>query len=111
MTKHKKNEQPKQLEEAAKSIKSKLSFDDYSPSLPNDSVKLEHQNVKTEEHSDIKKSKKVKRTFYLDEKIVEQLDEFYVKKLSEKKQVDKSDIVAQALKNLLEDKDAEVGSY
>lgn len=119
MTKHKKNDQPKQLEETAKSIKSKLSFDDYSPSLPNevstsenkDIIKLEHQNVKTEEHSDIKKPKKVKRTFYLDEKIVEQLDEFYVKKLSEKKQVDKSDIVAQALKNLLEDKDAEVGSF
>ncbi len=54
---------------------------------------------------------KVKRTFYLLESIAEELDALYVKKLSEKKKVDKSDIVTQGLKKLFEDPECEIKSF
>lgn len=100
----------KKIKEVTESIKTKLSFDDYTPSTHNDIYKSENKEVKTEQNND-SKVKKVKRTFYLDEQIVDRLDEFYVKKLSKKQKVDKSDIVAQALLNLLEDENAEVGYF
>ena len=107
------------------SIKSKLSFDDYQVSTVPNAIKPEshnvvkteehnsintesHNDIKTSSHPDIIKVKKVKRTFYILEEVADQLDEFYAKRLGEKKKVDKSDIVTQAIKNLLEDKNAEV---
>ena len=114
------------------SIKSKLSFDDYP--VPNDIIPEGQHDIKMVKHTDIKplghnsvkpechntiipesqpdiKVRKVKRTFYILEEVAEQLDEFYAKRLGEKKKVDKSDIVTQAIKNLLCDKDAEVGVF
>lgn len=125
------------LNKVADSIKSKLSFDDYQVSMPahnaimpeshNDIKTSQHTNLKTEEHNsvnteshkaiipesqpDVIKVRKVKRTFYILEEVADQLDEFYAKRLGEKKKVDKSDIVTQAIKNLLGDKDAEVGVF
>ncbi len=93
----------KKIKDAADSIKSKLSFDDYKPS--------EHNDIKTEEQKHVIKVKKVKRTFYLDERVVEKLDSLYAKKLSEKKPVDKSDVVAYALEKLLEDESVEIPVY
>lgn len=101
----------KKLDDVTKSIKSKLSFDDYTPSSPNDAVTSEHKNIKTEKPNAVIKPKKVKRTFYILEEVAEQFDDFYAKKLSEKCKVDKSDIITQAIKNLLEDKDAKIGVY
>lgn len=91
------------LEKVTESIKSKLSFDDYTPS--------QQPDIKPSEQKDVVKSKKVKRTFYLDESVVDKLDAFYAKKLSEKKQVDKSDVVAFALEQLLEQDDITVPCY
>jgi len=125
------------LNKVADSIKSKLSFDDYQVSIPahnaiipesHNVVKTsQHTDVKTEEHNSVKteshnaimlesqpdviKVRKVKRTFYILEEVADQLDEFYAKRLGEKKKVDKSDIVTQAIKNLLEDKDPDVGVF
>lgn len=103
------------IKKVSESIKSKLNFDDYQPS---DINTPEHKDAKTEEHKDViplkhpnKREPKVKRTFYLREEIAEKLDEFYAKRLSEKRMVDKSDIVTQALKNLFENEDADVNSF
>ncbi len=93
----------------ANSIKSKLSFDDYKPNLEKNLI--EKFITFTERHNAIIKVKKVKRTFYLLESIADELDEFYARKLSEKKKVDKSDIVTQALKNLFEDKNCVVDEF
>lgn len=109
----------KKIEEVTESIKSKLSFDDYEPSLPNALTPLQHndlkqellKNQKTESHNDIKKVNKVKRTFYILESVADQLDEVYAKKLTQKKKVDKSDIVTQALKNLFENEDSEIAVF
>lgn len=92
-----------QLKEVTESIKSKLSFDDYTPS--------QHPDIKPSKQKDVVKAKKVKRTFYLDETVVEKLDSFYAKKLSEKQAVDKSDVVAFALEKLLEDENVNIPCY
>lgn len=110
------------------SIKSRLSFDNYKAStLPNDAMPESHKDINTEKpkdlkpeshnsvmdarHTDIIRSKKVKRTFYILEEIADRLDEFYAKRLSEKKKVDKSDIVTQAIKDLLQDGNVEVNTF
>lgn len=99
------------------SIKSKLSFDDYKPSMQPNLIEeltkfVEKQNAQKEQ---VVISKiKVKRTFYILESIADELDDFYVRKLSEKnkkKKIDKSDIVTQALKNLFADKNCEVEEF
>lgn len=99
------------IKEVSESIKSKLNFDDYEPSVSKDGEKSENKDIKTAQHNDIKKSKKIKRTFYLLEEVAEQLDDFYAKKLGERIKIDKSDIVTQAIKNLLEDENADVKEY
>lgn len=120
------------LDSVTNSIKNKLSFDDYKVSSPNAIIPESHNDIKPEPpkdlkpegnnsvkteshndsvpeyHNDIIKVKKVKRTFYILEEVAEQLDEFYAKRLGEKKKVDKSDIVTQAIKNLLQNENAEV---
>lgn len=95
----------KKIKEAAESIKSKLSFDDYTPSPPKD--------VKTEEHIDIKteKPRKVKRTFYILESIAKQLDAMYAQRLVREDKIDKSDIVAQALLEFMKNENADVKSF
>ncbi len=100
------------------SIKSKLSFDDYKPSMQPNLIeelrKFVEKKKAKEEQVAIPKAIKVKRTFYILESIADELDEFYARKLSEKKKkkkIDKSDIVTQALKNLLSDKNSVVEEF
>ena len=93
----------KKIQEVSESIKSKLSFDDYKAS--------ENKDIKTEENKEVKTSTKVKRTFYLNKEIVDKLDEFYARKLTEKNKVDKSDIVMQALENLFEQGNIDIKTY
>ena len=98
----------KKINEVEQSIKSKLSFDDYTPSTQNvvmpdfgnTSIMAKHKAIK-----------KVKRTFYILENVAEELDALYAKKLTEKKKIDKSDIVTQALMMLFEDPECEVKSF
>lgn len=120
------------IDEMTKSIKSKLSFDDYTPSIHNDIKTLspkdietsEHNSVIPDKHNEVNKLenndvvmskhnaiKKVKRTFYILESVAEQLDALYAKKLTEKKKIDKSDIVTQALTQLFEDSECEIKSF
>lgn len=96
------------LDEVAKSIKSKLSFDDYTLST--------HTTIKPEEGNTVIKAKhnaikKVKRTFYIREEVADQLDALYAKFITDKKKVDKSDIVTQALLKLFEDSKCVVKSF
>lgn len=98
----------KKIEDLKQSIKSGLSFDDYTPST--------HNNIKPDAGNDVIKVKhnaikKVKRTFYIREEVADQLDALYAKYITEKKKVDKSDIVTQALINLLENSECEVKSF
>lgn len=82
------------INEVAESIKSKLLFEDYKPSLCKD------VNTETQCHNAIKK---VKRTFYILESVANELDALYLKKFVENDKVDKSDIVTQGLINLFKD--------
>lgn len=96
------------IHDVAESIKSKLSFDDYTPSP--------HKNVMNEGNNTIimanrKAVKKVKRTFYIQERIADHLDALYAKKLMEKEKIDKSDIVTQALVNLFENNECEIQRF
>lgn len=43
--------------------------------------------------------------------VAEQLDDLYAKKMLEKRKIDKSDIVTQALLNLFEDCDCEIERF
>jgi len=99
---------PKKINEVAQSIKSKLSFDDYIPSTHNTITSDCNNSIIMAKHKDIKK---VKRTFYLLESVAEQLDALYAKKLIEKKKIDKSDIVTEALMKLFEDPECEVKCF
>lgn len=109
----------KNIENVSQSIKSNLNFEDYTPSLPNALTPLQRidlitecrKAVKTESRNDIIKSSKVKRTFYILEEVADKLDEVYAKKLTQKKKVDKSDIVTQALKNLFKDENCVIEEY
>jgi len=96
------------IKDVAQSIKSKLSFDDYEPST--------HNTIKTDEGNTVikvkhKAIKKVKRTFYIQEVIADQLDALYAKLITEKKKVDKSDIVSRALLKLFENPEEEIERF
>lgn len=82
------------INEVTESIKSKLSFDDYKPLAHNDGVMSKHSDIKTSKHPD---GKKVKRTFYISQEVADQIDDRYAKNLTEKRKIDKSDIVTDAL--------------
>lgn len=98
----------KKINDLGESIKSKLSFDDYQPSTQN-TIKPDVGNANIMvKHKAIKK---VKRTFYIREEIAEQLDALYAKLLTEKKKIDKSDIVTQALLNLFENPASEIERF
>lgn len=99
----------KKIKDVSESIKSKLSFDDYTPSSPLqiDLMQECHKAIKPERQ----KSNKVKRTFYILESVADKLDEVYAKKLTEKKKVDKSDIVTQALTNLFMNEENEIQMF
>lgn len=86
-------------------MKSKLSFEEYTPSTQND--------VKTEEHIDVKteKPRKVKRTFYILESIAKQLDAMYAQRLVREDKIDKSDIVAQALLEFMKQENPDVKAF
>ena len=106
----------KKIEELAQSIKTKLSFDDYTPSTHNTITPDAGNTVLPDCNNDVimvkrKAVKKVKRTFYILEGVAEQLDDLYAKLLTQKKKVDKSDIVTQALLNLFEDCDCEIERF
>lgn len=100
----------KKIKEVSESIKSKLSFDDYTPSIPNAVNTEEPKNIKTEapKHISTEKPRKVKRTFYILESVAEQFDEYYARCLTDKKKIDKSDIITQAIINLIKDESADV---
>lgn len=98
----------KKIQELKESIKTKLSFDDYTPSTQNAIKPDEGNTVIKSKHNAIKK---VKRTFYILEGVAEQLDDLYAKLLTQKKKVDKSDIVTQALLKLFEDPEAEIERF
>lgn len=97
----------KKINDVAESIKSKLSFDDYTPS--HNTIKPEGGNsvIKTKHNA----LKKVKRTFFILESVSDQLDALYAKKITDKKKVDKSDIVTQALMNLFDEPESEIKSF
>lgn len=106
----------KKIEELAQSIKTKLSFDDYTPSTHNTITPDAGNTILPDCNNDIimvkrKAVKKVKRTFYILEGVAEQLDDLYAKLLTQKKKVDKSDIITQALLNLFEDPEAEIERF
>ena len=106
----------KKIEELAQSIKTKLSFDDYTPSTHNTITPDVGNTALPDCNNDVimvkrKAVKKVKRTFYILEGVAEQLDDLYAKLLTQKKKVDKSDIVTQALLNLFEDCDCEIERF
>lgn len=92
------------IKDLAESIKSKLSFDDYKPATQK---KTDFGNAGIMSND----VKKVKRTFYIQEDIANQLDALYAKKITDRKKVDKSDIVSQALTNLFEDPECEVKTF
>lgn len=98
----------KKLDDVKESIKSGLSFNDYTPSAPNAIKPDEGNAVIKVKHNAVKK---VKRTFYISETVAEQLDELYAKKLTQKKKIDKSDIVTQALVNLFENEEVEIKRF
>lgn len=98
----------KKIEELKESIKTKLSFDDYTPSTQN-TITPDVGN--TSIMSKRKAVKKVKRTFYILEGVAEQLDDLYAKLLTQKKKVDKSDIITHALLKLFEDPEAEIERF
>lgn len=106
----------KKIEELAQSIKTKLSFDDYTPSTHNTITPEVGNTVLPDCNNDVimvkrKAVKKVKRTFYILEGVAEQLDDLYAKLLTQKKKVDKSDIITQALLKLFEDPEAEIERF
>lgn len=98
----------KKIEELKESIKTKLNFDDYTPSTQNAIKTDENNTVIKVKHNTIKK---VKRTFYIREEVADQLDALYAKFITNKKKVDKSDIVTQALLKLFEDSEAEIERF
>lgn len=94
----------KKLTEVSNSIKTnRLSFDEYETSLSNP--------VQESSHNNVTKEKKIKRTFYLLESIIDDFDAFYAKKLGQKIKLDKSDIISQAIVNLLKDPEAHIGKF
>lgn len=95
----------KKLDEVSESIKSKLSFDDYKPSLPN--------AVKPEVNKDSKpvRPKKTKVTFYLQDVLLKEFNDFYANQLLKNHKLDKSDIISQAIKNLMEDVNVEIETF
>src|SRR5688572_27996216 len=95
----------KKIEELKESIKTKLSFDNYTPSTHNTIQPDVGNTVITSKHKAVKK---VKRTFYIQETIADQLDALYAKLITEKRKVDKSDIVSRALLKLLEEPETEI---
>lgn len=111
----------KKIKEASESIKSKLSFEDYKPSTHNTIQTEEHNDVQTYGHNDIKteeqlaikteKPRKVKRTFYILESIVKQMDAMYATRLVREDKIDKSDIVAEALLEFMKNENADVRSF
>lgn len=106
----------KKIQDLAESIKTKLSFDDYTPSTHNTITPDLGDTVIPDSGNDVimvkrKAIKKVKRTFYILEGVAEQLDDLYAKLLTQKKKVDKSDIITQALLNLFENCDCEIERF
>lgn len=120
------------IEKVSKNIKKKLALNDYNTETPNaviteepkhgitvnsqfepsvdnlsyPSNKQGNEEVSMFKPKDIKpaKPKKVKRTFYIDLEIDEAFDKHYAKLLFNGEKVDKSDLITQAIKKLLEDK-------
>ena len=90
----------KKIEDAAESIKSKLSFEDYKLSTHNTVIKFRRNNIK-----------KVKRTFYIREEVAYQLDALYAKFITDKNKIDKSDIVTQALLKLFENPESAIHRF
>ncbi len=103
----------KKIKDVSQSIKSKLSFDDYQTSTPNEVKAEEQKEVKTEPPKAVKteRSRKVKRTFYILEDVAEAFDEYFINTLIQKKKVDKSDIITQAIKNFIKDENAEISNF
>lgn len=112
------------LDDVTQSIKSKLSFDDYTPSNPNAIITEKHKDIlplklnydQTSNHNDVntechKDIKKVKRTFYIREEVADKLDALYAQKIMQKKKIDKSDIVTQALINLFLEDECEIERF
>lgn len=98
-----------------------MHFEDYKEQIPNAVSTEAHKDITTEtpkleekevpKHIKTETPKKAKRTFYIQESVLAQLDTYYAKCLMNNKKVDKGDIVTQAIKNLLEDENAEVGIF
>lgn len=88
------------IKDVQKSIKSKLSFEDYRPSEQNTVIKSRRNAIK-----------KVKRTFYIQEIVADKLDTLYAKFITDKKKIDKSDIVTQALLKLFENPESAIERF
>lgn len=95
----------KKLDKVSNSIKSKLSFDDYKPSTPNDVKTAENNAVKPERQN------KTKVTFYLQDNLLKEFNEFYAKRLIENHKLAKSDVISQAIKNLIVDPEIPIESF
>lgn len=94
------------IQEVSESIKSKLSFDDYKPSEKTETLK----HIKTEKHKHINTEKKckVKKTFYISECVINQFEDYYIQCLLKNKKLDKSDLITQAIINLINKKDLDI---
>lgn len=107
----------KKIKEVSESIKSKISFEDYTPT-PNNVETLKPNEVNTSILNEVStetpkelKTSKVQRTFYIRKDIADKFDDFYAKCLMERKKFNKSDIISQAILNLVENENAIIGVF
>lgn len=100
----------KKIEEVTASIKSKLSFEDYTcqkePKPEGDKVGRSEsgkvamsESGKVANTKSLSSGKKVKRTFFIPEELALKIEKIHLERWIENKRIDKSDIVAQALTN------------
>lgn len=92
------------IQEVSESIKSKLSFEDYKTSERTEA----HKHISTEKQKHIITEKKIKKTFYIPEFIVNQFEDYYIQCLLKNKKIDKSDLITQAIINLIDKKDLDI---